>query len=164
MYIAEERTVGSQQVRSEDEIAERCAGTTGTWCRDFYTQKPIPSKAPPRGNKTCLNRCNNGAGVCNHDTGICDCMAGFTGDYCQDILKRPCTNHNRASGYEPGAFSDLSEEGGSASRCSGYCDDTIAACFCGQGKYAHIPAEHVLSPWSPPPPDGAYHVPPLYHR
>jgi hypothetical protein len=38
---------GSPQVRSEDEIAERCAGTTGTWCRDFYTQKPIPSKVAP---------------------------------------------------------------------------------------------------------------------
>eukprot|EP00884_Botryococcus_braunii_P011154 jgi/Botrbrau1/20039/Bobra.200_1s0044.1 len=40
-----------RQVRSEDEIAERCAGTTGTWCRDFYNQKPIPQQGTTAGQQ-----------------------------------------------------------------------------------------------------------------
>lgn len=32
-------------------------------------------QAPPHGERECLFKCQN-AGVCNRDTGLCDCIAG----------------------------------------------------------------------------------------
>eukprot|EP00884_Botryococcus_braunii_P008777 jgi/Botrbrau1/17900/Bobra.50_1s0001.1 len=124
-------------LRRTQGIDKRCVGTVGTWCTAFLSQEPIPPKAPPHGNKTCLNDCNNGAGVCNHDTGMCDCMAGYRGDYCQFSQKRPCTQRHRSKGLEPESYSDWQEPGWTDSRCSGTCDETRAACYC-RGKYGRI--------------------------
>eukprot|EP00884_Botryococcus_braunii_P021771 jgi/Botrbrau1/8278/Bobra.0251s0007.1 len=98
---------GSTQAREwgrevgRDEIKTRCHGTIGgDWCSVYHLQTPIPAKAPPRGNRTCLNDCN-GAGICNYDIGTCSCTAGWTGDYCQIRQKRPVPTDGRTSGGEP---------------------------------------------------------------
>ena len=63
------------------DLEKRCAGTQGTWCKDFFMQTPIPAKPPPRYNKTCLWGCNF-VGVCDQQAGWCRCPAGWTGDDC----------------------------------------------------------------------------------
>lgn len=40
------------------EIEQRCAGTLGTWCVDYYTQSGVWAKTARRGNKTCSLDCN----------------------------------------------------------------------------------------------------------
>lgn len=54
---------------------KRCRLVRGTWCGPFYRQPPVQPRPVPRGNKPCPNGCNS-VGVCNYDTGECDCPAG----------------------------------------------------------------------------------------
>eukprot|EP00884_Botryococcus_braunii_P002394 jgi/Botrbrau1/12155/Bobra.0186s0066.1 len=147
---------GSTQARiwagkvGNDEIRTRCHGTIGgDWCSAYHLQTPIPAKAPPRGNRTCLNNCN-GAGICNFDLGTCACTAGWTGDYCQIRQKRPCTNQWRKAGGEATISTKSTDKGWTASRCYGVCDVDIAACYC-NGTYGRIPARAEDPPlWSDP--------------
>jgi hypothetical protein len=81
-------------------IARRCRLTRGGWCGLYERQTPFSFKAAPRGSKQCPNNCTN-VGNCNHDTGLCDCPAGWTGKDCSDILLRPCTNRYRHTGSAP---------------------------------------------------------------
>eukprot|EP00884_Botryococcus_braunii_P005998 jgi/Botrbrau1/1539/Bobra.0107s0027.1 len=132
---------------SESEAHVMCEGTIGgDWCQQFHSQTPILRKAPPRGKQRCLNDCN-GAGICNWDLGVCSCIAGWGGDYCQYREARPCTSEWRKTGYGPAHTLTPLDSGWTASRCFGVCDEDVALCFC-NGTYGHIPG----------PPE----VPPLY--
>ncbi|GAX81627.1 hypothetical protein CEUSTIGMA_g9055.t1 [Chlamydomonas eustigma] len=126
-------------------------------CLAFYTQHPSPLRPAPRGNNTCPGGC--GAGNCHYDLGICMCPAGWKGVKCEEKNLRPCNHRPRGredplgnpiSHIDPVTKHDLNwtEPGWQASRCAGYCDDTIAACYCGYGsKYAHVPAADAHADW-----------------
>lgn len=81
-------------------IARRCRLTRGGWCGLYDKQTPFSYMPAPRGSKQCPNNCTN-VGNCNHDTGLCDCPAGWTGKDCSEILLRPCTNRYRHTGSVP---------------------------------------------------------------
>ncbi|KAL4425009.1 hypothetical protein ABPG77_002894 [Micractinium sp. CCAP 211/92] len=103
---------------------------------------------PPRGNKTCSLDCNK-VGTCNALTGYCTCPAGWTGFNCLHPMKRHCTHTYTEWGFErfpqPANLS-LGLERESmwafpATHCAGFCDDTLAACFCPSNTtFGHIPA------------------------
>eukprot|EP00798_Chlamydomonas_sp_ICE-L_P012370 gene12370-15555_t len=59
---------------------ERCQLVTGTCL--------------PRGSKDCNNNCSSDA-VCDYDTGLCLCPAGYAGPDCSQPFKRPCTHRIR---------------------------------------------------------------------
>eukprot|EP00798_Chlamydomonas_sp_ICE-L_P025771 gene25771-11436_t len=133
-------------------VEDRCLGTTGTWCSNFYTQQSLPINfPPPRGNVSCYRNCNN-VGVCDYDTGICLCPAGWTGFDCSQPVNRPCTFRTRdrrdpygipISHVHPDTKEDLDwrTPGWMASRCAGYCDDSVGMCYCGRGsKHRRIPS------------------------
>ncbi|KAL6745753.1 exostosin-like glycosyltransferase [Haematococcus lacustris] len=131
---------------------QRCRLTRSTWCGQYHKQPPLAWAPAPRGSKLCPNNCSF-TGNCNHDTGQCDCPAGWEGLDCSTRRSRPCTNRHRSSGNEPashidtdGRDLDWTVKGWKASRCPGICDDTYAACYC-DGKYGFIP----------PPPPSAQH-------
>ena len=48
------------------EILQRCAGTLGSWCVEYWTQPEVPARTAPRGNKQCSLDCNQvrWAGAC----------------------------------------------------------------------------------------------------
>ncbi|KAG1677710.1 hypothetical protein FOA52_001022 [Chlamydomonas sp. UWO 241] len=139
---------------------QRCIATTGAWCSGFHAQTPIPWKPAPRGNKDCPGKCN-GVGVCNYDTGYCDCPAGWTGVDCKTVLKRPCTHKTRRPddlsdtpiGHIDAHGRDLNLTGAdipsTTSRCAGICDDDIAMCWC-DGPMGYIPAPPGSPPGTPP--------------
>jgi hypothetical protein len=54
------KAVGAAADRSSltDAIKQRCQGTLGTWCTDFWTQAEVPAVTAPRGNHTCSMDCN----------------------------------------------------------------------------------------------------------
>lgn len=135
-----------------DEIGgKKCALFKGDGCRKFHSQIPSPVLAAPRGNKTCPNNCSN-VGVCDYDIGVCMCTAGWSGSNCSVPQPRPCTNRYRnrndpdpfqvVGHIDPETKEDLNwtEGGWLASRCGGYCDDTIGMCYCGRdSKHRRIP-------------------------
>jgi hypothetical protein len=55
---------------------QRCHGVRGSHCVDYYTQPYVALKQPQVHSKPCPNSCS-GRGVCNGDTGLCDCPAGM---------------------------------------------------------------------------------------
>ncbi len=130
-------------------------------CRAYAAQASQPVRAPPRGEKGCPGGCN-GVGNCHHDLGLCMCPAGWTGPTCEAPLKRPCTNAYRSlKAFDPLPISHIdavtkhdlnwSAAGWTASRCAGYCNDDVAACYCGQdSKYAHVPAPKGSPAGTPP--------------
>jgi hypothetical protein len=83
------RRLGAPQVAEEQQpvrtLAEtrrqHCDLAVGDWCSGFAAQRPIPTRPPPAGNRTCRHDCN-GVGTCDHGTGICLCPAGWTGPDC----------------------------------------------------------------------------------
>ena len=107
---------------------QRCIGAKGAWCSDFHHQKVTRSgvrtmlpcigstqmhatftcmglflqaiswKPAPRGSKECPGDCN-GVGNCNHDSGLCECPAGWKGEDCKTVQKRPCTNRQEELYY-----------------------------------------------------------------
>eukprot|EP00884_Botryococcus_braunii_P019031 jgi/Botrbrau1/5811/Bobra.0155s0033.1 len=125
-------------------------GQGASGCQRFLQQAPIPAKAPPHGNRTCLFRCQN-AGVCNHDTGMCDCIAGYTGEHCQLRQKRTCAATWRSHGLEQAGPIRPADSlwPPSASRCMGVCDEDIGACLC-NGTYGRIPRGRGSKPTDPP--------------
>ncbi|GLI62946.1 hypothetical protein VaNZ11_005800 [Volvox africanus] len=138
----------------------RCRVVRGTWCGEFIRQVEVPTRPVPRGDSDCPNNCS-GWGNCNHDTGLCECPAGRGGQDCGSEVKRPCTKQLRDISIpnvtEPMSFIgpdkfdlNVTVPGWTASRCFGYCYDDLAACFCGDGKYRHIPAPPGSPPWTPP--------------
>ncbi|KAG2501893.1 hypothetical protein HYH03_000391 [Edaphochlamys debaryana] len=144
----------------EAEVHKRCAVSKGTWCGEYIRQTPVPSRPVPRGSKDCPNACS-GWGTCDHDTGFCLCPAGRKGQDCGQEDPRPCTGHYRLhtdhAEKEPkstvgpdGLDVDPLKPGWKAGRCYGYCDTSNAACYCGWGKYRHIPAPPGSPPWTPP--------------
>jgi hypothetical protein len=81
---------------SEAVPRQRCGGTIGRWCHDWWAlpvlDPPPPAKvAQARGDKDCPGGCN-GAGSCNHDLGVCQCPAGWKGGDCRMPKLRPCTH------------------------------------------------------------------------
>ncbi|KAG2445204.1 hypothetical protein HYH02_008672 [Chlamydomonas schloesseri] len=145
----------------EAALRRRCALVKGTWCGEFLRQVRLPARPVPRGSKECPNACS-GWGNCNYDTGICECPAGHGGDDCSKPVKRPCA-HGHRNISNPNATEPVSSvgpdgqdigpttvKGWTASRCFGFCDDDVAACYCGEGRYRRIPAPPGSPPWTPP--------------
>lgn len=54
----------------------RCYGIRGSHCAGYYTQQYVSLNPPKIHSKACLNSCS-GRGVCNGETGLCDCPAGM---------------------------------------------------------------------------------------
>ncbi|GAX76857.1 hypothetical protein CEUSTIGMA_g4303.t1 [Chlamydomonas eustigma] len=138
-------------------LKKRCKYTRGKWCGKYESQASIPYTEPPRGSVQCKNKCN-GVGNCNYDIGVCDCPAGWTGEDCSVRDKRPCGNGERPKGSHTMA-SHIDEEGRDlgwhkpgwmASRCAGICDDDLAMCWCGEGKYKRVNAPKGSPPGTPP--------------
>ncbi|GLC34055.1 hypothetical protein PLESTB_000832400 [Pleodorina starrii] len=149
-----------QENSLDSAVRRRCRLVRGTWCGDFLRQEAVPTRAVPRGDKDCPNGCS-GWGNCNHDTGLCDCPAGRGGPDCGQEVKRPCASGHRdkrfpnntqpVSSIGPDKLDlNVTAEGWTASRCFGYCYDDLAACFCGEGAFRHIPAPAGSPPWTPP--------------
>ena len=122
------------------EAMERCRGTLGAWCYDFYSQEPgvgADTVLPDWSRmKPCRNGCA-GAGRCDHTTGLCRCPAGWTGDACDVEMPRYCTDWYDETGKAPkkGPKIDDSDEwensrGWTLSRCDARCDDQAGTCFC----------------------------------
>jgi len=57
------------------QLSNRCYGARGLHCVSYHLQPYIKVVAPRTHSKTCPNGCS-GKGVCNADTGQCDCPAG----------------------------------------------------------------------------------------
>ncbi|PNH08796.1 putative beta-1,4-xylosyltransferase IRX10 [Tetrabaena socialis] len=139
-------------------LSKRCARVRGEWCLPFHTQQPVPWKPAPRGSIDCPTNCNN-VGRCNHDTGYCDCPAGWRGPGCKVVQKRPCTGLLRSPDEqlkEP--ISSIGPDkrdknwtapGNAPSRCFGVCDDALALCYC-DGPMGRIPAPDDAPPGTPP--------------
>lgn len=137
----------------------RCYATHGDWCRKFHEQQGVAWKPLPIANKQCNASCN-GVGVCNYDTGLCLCPAGWTGTDCKTPQQRPCTNRLRDSSSKSDTpFGHIDEDGfdldwtllgSTKSRCGGWCDADIAACWCGEGKYKRVPPPKGAPPGTPP--------------
>eukprot|EP00878_Enallax_costatus_P010893 GHUV01011377.1.p1 GENE.GHUV01011377.1~~GHUV01011377.1.p1 ORF type:complete len:191 (+),score=6.41 GHUV01011377.1:244-816(+) len=72
----------------------RCFGIRGPHCSDYYTQDFVELQPPKVHSKQCPNNCS-GKGVCNGETGLCDCPAGVGGPDCGSADPRPCTNTYR---------------------------------------------------------------------
>lgn len=138
------------QALEQTEVEERCWGTKGTWCKDWLQQKSFPWTPPPRGNKTCLWDCNR-VGVCDAMAGWCRCPAGWTGDACDQRMRRPCSQKHRSGGFLPYDEPIDWNEVGLTLRCAGECDDDIGMCFCSSdSKYGRKPADITLPPNTPP--------------
>jgi hypothetical protein len=147
------------------DLAARCHGADGGWCAAFYTQRPLPPRAPPLHGKPCPGAaattaaCSNGLGVCHADTGKCDCPAGWGGDDCSSPDKRPCTNAYRSDLNDPhpashvddqGRDLDLHAPGHTYSRCGGVCDADTGACFCDGEAHGRRNAPAGAAPGTPP--------------
>lgn len=65
--------------------------------------------------RACLASCH-GRGVCNHQTGQCNCEAGRNGTACESLNPRPC------NGPHDGLWV--------ASHCAGECDHATGFCWC----------------------------------
>lgn len=65
--------------------------------------------------RACLASCH-GRGVCNHQTGQCNCEAGRNGTTCESLNPRPC------NGPHDGLWV--------ASHCAGECDHATGFCWC----------------------------------
>lgn len=127
-----------QKLRPIDQ--ERCVATKNDWCATWQTQDPIPVTPPPKGNKECLWNCNHGVGVCDAILGVCRCPAGWTGDSCEQRMRRPCSQWYRQRGFEPYDEPINWSQGGLTLRCAGECDDDIGMCFCNSTtKYGRRP-------------------------
>ncbi|KAG2494839.1 hypothetical protein HYH03_007079 [Edaphochlamys debaryana] len=125
-------------------------------------QLPVAWKPAPRGSTECDPPCSR-AGRCNHDTGLCECTAGWTGRDCTTPQKRPCTNRLRTPedpSTEPASFigpdkrdldwtSPVGISWPPYSRCAGVCDDDLAICYC-DGPMGRIPAPEGSPPGTPP--------------
>ena len=62
----EERGAVDTPTPVTDAIRQRCAGTLGSWCVEYWTQPEVPARTAPRGNKQCSLDCNQvrWAGAC----------------------------------------------------------------------------------------------------
>lgn len=130
---------------------ERCTYLRDTICQDWFSQIPITWNPPPRGNKSCLWDCNHHVGVCDAISGWCRCPAGWTGDACDQPMKRPCSQRPRPHGFLPYDGPINWNEGGMTLRCGGLCDDDIGFCYCNSSsKYGRIPADPNSPPGTPP--------------
>ncbi|KAG2494841.1 hypothetical protein HYH03_007081 [Edaphochlamys debaryana] len=123
---------------------------------------PVAWKPAPRGSTECDPPCSR-AGRCNHDTGLCECTAGWTGRDCTTPQKRPCTNRLRSPedpSTVPASFigpdkrdlnwtSEIGMFVPPDSRCAGICDDDLAICYC-DGPMGRIPAPEGSPPGTPP--------------
>eukprot|EP00775_Hariotina_reticulata_P001698 gene1698-2044_t len=108
--------------------------------------------------KTCPNGCS-GNGVCNADTGLCDCPAGVSGPDCGAADPRPCTDKYREdrrsklpASHIGANMRDLNwtASGWTSSRCAGVCDEATAVCYCDGPHFGRIPAPEGAPPGSPP--------------
>ncbi|KAG2491270.1 hypothetical protein HYH03_010277 [Edaphochlamys debaryana] len=143
-----------------------CSLARGNWCKDYYAQQPIAWKPAPRGDKECQSTkygmCN-GVGVCQYDIGYCFCPAGWTGKDCGTRDLRPCTHRFRRPELEKGNMTPVShvgpdgldldwlEPGWTASRCGGWCDQDLGACFCPPNTTFGVqPAPPGSPPGTPP--------------
>ena len=70
----------------------------------------------PQPIRRCEADCH-GRGVCNEETGVCNCRAGFNGSACATLNPRPC-NGGKNDGLWHG------------SHCAGECDEATGFCWC----------------------------------
>ena len=68
--------------------------------------------------------------VCDAFAGWCRCPGGWRGDACDVRMNRPCSQFYRSHGFEPHDEPLDWHNYGAHSRCSGYCDKDIGACYC----------------------------------
>ena len=105
-----------------DELAfRRCAGLLAAdACRTWYATRelsaaPISSYVVGVRRRACVADCH-GHGVCDEQTGVCACEAGFNGSACERANVRGC------NGPTDGLWH--------ASHCAGECDERRGYCFC----------------------------------
>ncbi|EFN59979.1 hypothetical protein CHLNCDRAFT_56485 [Chlorella variabilis] len=135
-------------------IKQRCALTLGTWCVDYLTQKGVPAVTAPRGSKTCSMNCNKASGI----SVARESRSGWRGFNCIHPAKRFCTHTYRQWGFEPQRMPpNLPNTGADPnsmpySRCAaGYCDETVAACYCPSNTtYGRVPAPEDAPMDAPP--------------
>ncbi|KAI3432296.1 hypothetical protein D9Q98_003856 [Chlorella vulgaris] len=140
----------------EQVVMARCGATRGNWCGRYDNQTPLPARAPPLGNQSCLwgddlaLQCNF-VGVCDGIKGWCRCPAGWTGDDCSRRMRRPCSQNHRSFGFEPYDRPTDPSLGGTTLACADLCDEDIAHCYC-NSTYPHgrIPADPEKPPGAPP--------------
>ena len=71
---------------------------------------------PPQRARQCVADCH-GRGVCNEETGVCACRAGYNGSACESLNLRLC-NGGKTDGLWHG------------SHCAGECDELTGFCWC----------------------------------
>lgn len=84
---------------------KHCQLAKGNWCGPYWTQKPLPAKAPPRGDKECPGNCN-GVGWCDYDTGVHVCLhsnynIGVPQHFAWDVPHLAHVNVHRTSNRRP---------------------------------------------------------------
>eukprot|EP00798_Chlamydomonas_sp_ICE-L_P023547 gene23547-9071_t len=156
--FVEEASIRIVELSNQTHPALRCSGTKGDWCKEYFAQVEVEWRVPPRGDKDCPSNCYS-HGNCNHGSGLCECTAGWSGDDCSKVQKRPCTSLLRdslstsdiplSSMDEEGRDSNWFQHSSQMGRCSGVCDDDLAMCYC-HGKYGRVNAP-AGSPLGTPP-------------
>ena len=80
------------------------------------SELPVRSGLPPQRPRRCEADCHD-RGVCNAETGVCACRAGYNGTACGSLNLRPC-NGGKNDGLWHG------------SHCAGECDELTGFCWC----------------------------------
>ena len=109
--------------RDDERLAAlRCGGLSlpVKACRVWYASRDVltaPTSPHVLGGRrrACVSACHN-RGVCDEQTGVCACEAGYNGSACENLNLRGC------NGRTDGLWH--------ASHCAGECDERRGYCFC----------------------------------
>ena len=121
--VAEERrqpSSSSQPVAlTGNALSLRCGGLLipRATCSLWYTTRELVVKRHAVGGerRACASNCH-GRGICDQQTGVCACEAGYNGSACEGFNLREC------NGRTDGLWH--------ASHCAGECDERRGYCFC----------------------------------